>query len=171
MAAALIALVGVLASAAVAWITARATVRSEHVKRQAELALQISQIVATHDEKARSEAMRRFAVGILKVVEPRDHEQFGMVFFIPMNSRVTMGRANDNDIVLEDDKNWLSRWHAGFIASQHEVWIDDFASKNGTKVQGSEIKGSRLLKHGDTIIVGPYVLEFRLVRENTILSQ
>jgi hypothetical protein len=165
-----IALVGVLASAAVAWITARNTVRSEYIKRQSDLALQISQIVATHDEKARKEAMRRFAVGIIKVVEPRDHAQFGMVFFIPMNSRVTMGRAADNDIVLEDNKNWLSRWHAGFIASQHEVWIDDFASKNGTMVRGSEIQGSCRLKHHDKISVGPYVLEFRLVRENTILS-
>src|SRR5215471_19363882 len=88
---ALIALAGVLASAAVAWITARNAVRSEHARRQTDLALQISQIVATHDEKARREAMRRFAVGILKVVEPKDHGQSGVVFFIPMNSRVTMG--------------------------------------------------------------------------------
>ena len=115
--------------------------------------------------------MRRFAVGIIKVVAPKNHTEWGKVHFIPMNARVTVGRSEDNDIVLMDDKESLSRWHCGFIANQHSVWIDDYKSLNGTKVRGQIISGSQLLHDEDEIVVGPYKLHFRKIQENTILSQ
>jgi hypothetical protein len=175
IAAAFIALVGVVVSATVslilAWFAARAAVRSEHAKRQSELALKVSDMISAADETSRRSAMRRFAVGLVKVIAPENHEEVGTVHFIPMNSRVTVGRSEDNDIVLKDSKDTLSRWHCGFISDQRHVWLDDYSSKNTTKVAGQEISESRELKSGDEITIGPYKLHFRTIHPNTILSQ
>jgi pSer/pThr/pTyr-binding forkhead associated (FHA) protein len=115
--------------------------------------------------------MRRFAVGVIKVVEPPNHPEAGKVYFIPMNARVTVGRSEDNDIVLSDKNDWLSRWHCGLIADQNSVWIDDFISKNGTKIGSERISTPYLLKTGDEIVLGPFKLRFQKIQENTILSQ
>jgi hypothetical protein len=168
-------IVSALLSAAIAYFlarfTAQNTVRSEHAKRQAELGLKISELVSTKEEDARRSAMRRFAVGIIKVMAPTQHPECGNVYFVPMNSRITVGRSDDNDIVLKDDENILSRWHCGFIADQHKVWIDDYKSTNGTKVNGAYIKKPFRLASEDDITIGPYRMHFRSIRENTILTQ
>jgi len=173
--AAFIALAGVVVSAIVslilAWFAARAAVSSEQAKRQSELALKISDLVSAADATSRRSAMRRFAVGFVKVVEPEGHEEWGKVHFIPMNSRVTVGRAEDNDIVLKDSEQSLSRWHCGFISDQQRVWLDDYKSLNGTEVGGRKISESRELKSHDEIILGPYKLHFRAIHPNTILAQ
>ena len=175
----IIAFCGVLLSAGlsaavtlvIARITARNTVRSELTKRQTELALKISELVSVENRDLRRAAMRRFAVGIVKVVAPENHKEYGKVHFIPMNARVTVGRSKDNDIVLMDQEHTLSRWHCGFIANQNSVWIDDYKSNNGTKIRGQTISQPRLLHDGDEIQLGPYTLHFRKIQENTILSQ
>jgi hypothetical protein len=172
---AFIALVGVVVSALVslilAWFTAHAAVRSEHAKRQSELALKIADMVSSPDKTSRLSAMRRFAVGFVKVVfAPEGDEQDGLVHFIPMNSRATVGRSKDNDIVLNDKEGLVSRWHCGFISDQHRVWLEDYNSKNGTVVGGEKVVNPRELKSGDEITIGPYTLHFRAVHPNTILA-
>jgi hypothetical protein len=173
--AAIIALIGVIVSAVVslilAWFAAHAAVKSEHAKRQSELALKISDMVSAADKTSRRSAMRRFAVGIVKIVGPKEHEEYGNVHFIPMNSRVTVGRSADNDIVLMDKDVSLSRWHCGFISDQQRVWLDDYKSLNGTKVGGQKISGSQELKSGDEITLGPFKLHFQTIHPNTILAQ
>jgi hypothetical protein len=173
--AAIIAFIGVVVSAIVslilAWFAAHAAVRSEHAKRQSELALKISDMVSAADETSRRSAMRRFAVGLVKIVGPEKHEEYGNVHFIPMNSRVTVGRSGDNDIVLTDKDVSLSRWHCGFISDQHRVWLDDYKSSNGTKVGGQKISGSQELKSGDEITLGPFKLHYQAIHPNTILAQ
>jgi hypothetical protein len=177
--AAFVAVVGVIFSAIVSagislllgWLTAKNTVRAELTKRQNELALKISDLVSSESDLVRQSAMRRFAVGLVKIMEAVEKEELGKVYFIPMNARVTVGRSGDNDIVLNDPNKWLSRWQCGFIADQHSVWIDDFLSKNGTTVGSTTISTSYLLKSGDEIRLGPFLLRFQKIRENTILSQ
>lgn len=169
--AAITALVSAFISYVIAKNTAINAVKEENRKRQNELALKISDLVSVSDENARRAAMRRYAVAIIKVVKPQERKEHGIVHFVPMNSRVTVGRSGDNDIVLSADERSLSRWHCGFIADQHSVWVDDYRSLNGTLVNGEPISGSCLLKDGDTIGVGPFELAFKTVRENTILSQ
>jgi pSer/pThr/pTyr-binding forkhead associated (FHA) protein len=93
------------------------------------------------------------------------------VHFVPMNSRVTIGRGDDNDIVLQDGGSTVSRFHCGFIADQHNVWIDDYKSLNGTIVAGREITAPTLLETDCEIKVGLYKLYFRRIKENTILAQ
>lgn len=166
-----VAIVGGGVSLYLAWRTARNTVILEHAKRQNELALTISELVSSTDLEVRKAAMRRFAVGIVKIIEPKTHPERGKVYFIPMNSRVTVGRSDDNDIIIKEERGWLSRWHCGFISDQHNVWIDDYKSHNGTRVNGVDIVESTMLKSGDDIEIGPYKLHFRAIRGNTILSQ
>ncbi|MGE0037362.1 MAG: FHA domain-containing protein [Xanthobacteraceae bacterium] len=177
--AAIVALIGVvfsgLLSAIVSLIlgslTARNVVRSELVKRQSELALKISELVSSEQEIVSAAAMRRFAVGVVKILEPETHSEWGNVYFVPMNSRVTIGRAEDNDIVLNDENKWLSRWHCGFISDQHSVWIDDYLSTNGTIVNGDKICKPKILNSNDEIDLGTFKLRFQKIKENTILSQ
>ena len=115
--------------------------------------------------------MRRFAIGVVKVVKPEKHPETGKVFFIPMNSRVTVGREDDNDIVLQDTQNYASRWHCGFIADQTNVWLEDYIAKNPTLLGGVEINQPHLLQDGDIISIGPFELRFKKIKENSILSQ
>jgi hypothetical protein len=172
---ALIAFIGVVISAIVSFVlarlTAKNTVKNEQAKRQSELALKIAELISSGDNGAQRTAMRRYAVGIVKIVGPEHHPQAGLVYFIPMNSRITVGRSLDNDIVLQDEDNSVSRWHCGFIFDQHSVWIDDYKSTNGTVVGNKKIVGSRLLDDNEEIQLPPYKLHFRRIRENTILSQ
>jgi hypothetical protein len=166
--------IGALVSATIAFWTARTTAKntlaSDYSKRQIELALKISELVSDPDPDRRKAAMRRFSVAVVKTVEPKDHGEWGRVHFVPMNSRITIGRKDDNDIVLDDDKGTLSRHHCGLLSDQRNVWIDDYSSLNGTKVNGQPIKGSTLLKDGDRIEIPPFKIEFRMVKENSILT-
>ena len=161
--------VGVIVSLVVAWFTAEVAVRSEHAKRQSELALKMSDMVSAADETSRQAAMRRFAVGLVKIVGPKKHKEYGNVHFIPMNSRVTVGRSND--IVLTGKAVSLSRWRRGFISDQQRVWLEDYKSLNGTEVGGQEISGPQELKSGDEITLGPFKLHYQAVHPNTILAQ
>lgn len=173
--AAVIACLGVIVSAMVSWkissVTARRLLLSEHTKRQSDLALKISDMVSSSDTEQRYAAMRRFAVAVIKITEPAEHGERGVVYFIPMNSRVTVGRSEDNDIVLADDNNSLSRWHCGFSSDQKRVWIDDYHSLNGTVVRQRKISEPTLLNSGDVIEIGPFRLHFQTIKENTILVQ
>jgi pSer/pThr/pTyr-binding forkhead associated (FHA) protein len=170
------------------------TAESERKQRQQELALKIVDTVA----KDRS-AARRFAIGLVKVEKVGDTEEEnrsnerGRVYFLPINSRVTVGRDpdNDNDIPLREDKlgdrnRELSRFQCGFVADEHTVVVEDFASANDTlisdpsgsetrKIGGAQVKFKvvqrQQLKDRDLIWVGPFVLRFVKLQENKILAQ
>jgi len=150
---------------------------------------------------------RRFAIGLLKIErvgvqedassdnEPRTlftewkgSSVKGETFFIPIYTRVSLGRDENNDIHLydqtldHDNNRVLSRHQCGFVATQDDVSLEDYYSTNGTLVfspDGEEtlrmvkesggaeekrvirIKSSqRRLKDGDLILVGPFLLRF-----------
>jgi hypothetical protein len=160
-----------IVSALVGSYTARRAVLSDHAKRQSELALKISNMLSDPDDEQRLAAFRRFAVGIVKVVEPVGHVSEGRVFFIPVFSRVTAGRHSMNDICLDGAGSATSRWHCGFIAGRNVVWIDDYMSANGTKVNGRKISRPTQLRDDDVIEIAEFKLVFRAIRENSILLQ
>ena len=74
--------------------------------------------------------------------------------------RVTIGRADDNDVCLQWD-NEVSRTHA-VLERLNEVWtiIDDGLSLNGTFVNGQRVEGRRRLEHADNIRLGATLLLF-----------
>jgi pSer/pThr/pTyr-binding forkhead associated (FHA) protein len=83
-------------------------------------------------------------------------------FSLTLNSAVslTVGRARDNNIVLSDRA--ISRHHAVLQSSDGvEFFLIDANSRNGLFVNGQRITIPKLLQHGDRIIIGKTLLEFK----------
>jgi len=66
--------------------------------------------------------------------------------------RVTIGRAADNDLPLQDQ--FSSSRHAVVCASEKGFVVQDQGSKNGTFLNGKRIPFESPLKKGDEILVG-----------------
>lgn len=77
------------------------------------------------------------------------------------SSRVTVGRAPENDVALTWDAE-VSRVHATleWIGSAWTI-ADDGLSRNGTYVNGDRVTGRRRLHAGDGIRVGGTLLAYR----------
>ena len=74
--------------------------------------------------------------------------------------QTTIGRADDNDIVIVDTK--ASRYHARIDVDGANCRIADIDSANGTFVNGARVAGTRVLLPGDVIGVG-VCEEFRFI--------
>ena len=70
---------------------------------------------------------------------------------------VKIGRATDNDIILEDHK--ASRYHAEIKRQDDKFILFDKGSKNGTRVNGVLIK-TRPLSNNDKIVIGGFTIAF-----------
>jgi hypothetical protein len=137
-------------------------------RRNSELAFSISSAIDGNPGLA-----RRFAVGIVKVVDDNTSEKknIGKILFIPFNSRVTVGRDSRNDLVLLDDKLHISRWHCGLVSDGDAVYVEDFSAINETELNNSLLGRGGKLKDGDHInIAGQCVLKFQGVRRHEHLS-
>ena len=66
---------------------------------------------------------------------------------------VTIGRALDNTIALEDDFD-VSRYHAEIEEREGEFWVVDLGSSNGTTVNDVPVEFDHPLRDGDLIGVG-----------------
>lgn len=75
------------------------------------------------------------------------------------NSQLSIGRGDDNDIVMNDVA--VSQRHAVISISRHGYAIADAGSTNGTKVNGTKVfKAPQSLKDGDTVTFGRYNFTF-----------
>ena len=75
------------------------------------------------------------------------------------NSQLSIGRGDDNDIVMNDVA--VSQRHAIISISRHGYAIADAGSTNGTKVNGTKVfKAQHSLKDGDTVTFGRYNFTF-----------
>lgn len=70
----------------------------------------------------------------------------------------TLGRRDDNAYVIEDLR--VSRVHAQFRKEAGSVIVTDLGSSGGTRVNGTELAGSHVLHHGDTVSFGPVAAQF-----------
>ena len=68
-----------------------------------------------------------------------------------------IGRAQDNDIVIDDNK--VSRYHASVSVIPDGYRIEDKGSTNGTKVNGKKISDTNFIKT-DTVRIGNTDLDF-----------
>lgn len=74
--------------------------------------------------------------------------------------RVTIGKAEDNDIVLAADKA-VSRIH-GVLERIGGGWaVRDLGSSNGTYVNGERILNEHVLRHADEVRIGSTRLVYR----------
>lgn len=71
----------------------------------------------------------------------------------------TLGRADENDIVLSGDL--VSRKHARLHVGNDQLTLEDLGSRNGTRVNGQPLTGSIALKVGDSVSVGENSLAVR----------
>jgi len=83
-----------------------------------------------------------------------------IVALYELGERLTLGRRQSNDIVLEWDEE-VSRVHAA-LERVGADWLiaDDGLSHNGTWVNGDRLTGQRRLRDGDVIAVGATMLAF-----------
>ena len=77
--------------------------------------------------------------------------------FLIDKEEVTIGRSEDNDIVLADGS--VSRHHAKIVKTNRDYFLSDLGSFNGTSVNGKSIQSARL-KRDDEIRVGVVKLNF-----------
>jgi len=67
----------------------------------------------------------------------------------------TIGRSRENDVLVEDDTLVISRRHASIVVhASGRAEIFDFASLNGTYVNGVRISGSAALRTDDVVRLG-----------------
>lgn len=70
-----------------------------------------------------------------------------------------IGRAPDNDVVLDDPD--ASRFHAHLLFDNGSLWLRDAGSRNGISVNGKRLREHRALKVGDTVQIGGHAFEVR----------
>ena len=75
---------------------------------------------------------------------------------VPVEGAITLGRADDADLVLADAG--ISRNHARVTADAEGASVEDLGSSNGTFVNGERVEGSRRLTDGDEIQLGGAML-------------
>jgi len=69
-----------------------------------------------------------------------------------------LGRGDDAAVIL--DSSTVSRHHARITISGGTAHIEDLGSKNGTYVGGEPVMAVRLLRQGDRIRIGAFLLTF-----------
>jgi DNA-binding CsgD family transcriptional regulator len=70
----------------------------------------------------------------------------------------TLGRREDNAYVVDDPR--VSRVHAELRKEAGSVIITDLGSSGGTKLNGEDLHGPAVIKHGDKISFGPVTAQF-----------
>jgi hypothetical protein len=114
---------------------------------------------AEQDQIQRTEVMR--VIQSTGNVPPRllryiggPHEGEAIIIRRP---RLTVGRALDNDLVVDSAE--VSRHHARVEYRDTQFWVIDQGSTNGTTVNGTQVS-EHLLTFGDRITFGNMTLEF-----------
>jgi pSer/pThr/pTyr-binding forkhead associated (FHA) protein len=91
---------------------------------------------------------------VLRFVAGKDQ---GREFPLPPDLTIVIGRVNDADLLLLDEK--ISRKHAKISTHGGRVMIEDLASRNGTFVNGARISSAVELQEGDQIVVGSSTMQ------------
>jgi pSer/pThr/pTyr-binding forkhead associated (FHA) protein len=73
--------------------------------------------------------------------------------------RVLVGRAPNADLRLDDPQ--VSRLHARIEMRDDGVYVEDLGSRNGTRVDGAKVQGSRCLRVDEEIEIGAASIIFR----------
>ena len=78
----------------------------------------------------------------------------GMQQDIPLREEVTFGRAQDNDVVLNEST--VSPYHAKIVCDDTGCWIVDLTSANGTYVDGARLfsQQPQTLTEGTVVQIG-----------------
>lgn len=83
----------------------------------------------------------------------------GKVFPLRRSS-ASVGRARDNDVVLDDSR--VSRWHVRLTRAGHRYRVEDLGSANGTRRgEGDPLRAPLLVGPHEQLRIGRTTLELR----------
>ncbi len=95
----------------------------------------------------------------LEVIEAGENSTLKNGAIIPIKGVLTMGRKEDNVIMLDDQ--YVSGHHAKVYVKNSQYILEDLNSTNGTAVNGTSVKGRLYIQIGDEIKIGS--LKFRVI--------
>ena len=75
------------------------------------------------------------------------------------DQQVTLGRAQDSTIVLDDD--YVSGRHARFFPRDGHWYVEDAGSTNGTYIERTKVTSATAVKIGVPVRIGKTVVELR----------
>lgn len=153
--------VGAVASVVTSYLTTHIKARQELRKWRTELAEKYAALASEEPRKAQALA-RQFAVGVLVVEGPGIERE--KVFLAP-HTRITAGRAPDNEIVLPPSVP-ASRRHFAISADEGSAYVEDLGSANGTYLNQHRVSGRTRLERGDRITVAGVTVEFQPLASN-----
>lgn len=104
--------------------------------------------------RKKSSSKKAYGIEIVSSTNQR-HLKVGAI--IPVNDTLTLGRRDNNSLVLEDQ--FVSSYHAKMYLKNNEFFIEDLESTNGTFVNNSKIKGKIKLKVNDKIRLGSTIFK------------
>ena len=122
------------------------------------LFLIILALLLRRELRVRGSLLEERAPGDLLMMEPYDSD-FETGERIPLLSQTTVGRAAENEIVLND--TFVSSDHARLTWNGKGWVLEDLGSTNGTQVNGQPVKRASAVKPGDVIEFGR--VKFKLV--------
>lgn len=94
----------------------------------------------------------------LEVLSSMNEDQLRVGSVIPVTSTITLGRKEDNSILLNND-HFVSSYHAKIYVRNNEFYLEDLASTNGTYVNEEKISGRIRLRVNDTVRLGSTVFK------------
>ena len=95
----------------------------------------------------------------LEIIEPGKNSNLKMGGVIPIQNRISIGRKEDNTLVLSDE--YVSSHHVRIYIKNTDYFLEDMNSTNGTKLNLKKLVGKSIIKKGDTIKIG--TSEFKVI--------
>ena len=93
----------------------------------------------------------------LEVVSSGDNSTLKTGSIVPIKGVLTLGRREDNVIVLDD--HYVSGHHAKIYTKNNQYILEDLNSTNGTVVNGENINGRLYIQLGDEIKIGSLIFK------------
>jgi hypothetical protein len=140
--------VGLVASVVTAVVTHLLTRAQERRKYEREVAAKLADIKSTERSQTMSVAVQYgHSCFILEGPSPGQRNRV----FLPIGSRITLGCAPENHIVIADPH--VSRMHAAFRADGEFAYVEPLGATNGIAVNGGIVHKPCKLSVGDVITI------------------
>lgn len=88
----------------------------------------------------------------LEIVDPGMNRSIRKGAVVPINREITIGRRDDNSIVLNE--GYVSGHHARVYLRNNQYILEDLNSTNGTILNDQRIDNKVYIKNGDEIKIG-----------------
>ena len=161
----IVSVIGLITSIVTVYFTVLFKSKKEKEKEEREAIKSIQDKYITtkiENPKIAESLAQQHAVGILAITMPESSER--IKYYVPRGCRVSVGRDESNDIVLNDKSRIVSPKHAIIDSRDDSVWVIDI-STNGTSLNEIPLRGEQKpLNSNDVIMIGQYVFEYKAIK-------